>query len=168
MKYLGVDEDADEFAKQHLIKEDEQIVALRNRLNALEQLIEKTRGSEEDEYVLKEAEYLLKVARQALEDKDVEHGEEVVERCVDKINECSLQYRVLQDTFKTTRKKIAEADEMAGDVTHPNKLMDMAMEMMLELKYDMAISLAIKAGLTAQKEKAKYDSWRAEIGGWLK
>jgi hypothetical protein len=164
---MGVDEEADDFAKQHLIKEDERVIALRNRLNALAELIEKTRGKEEDEDAFKEAEYLLKVARQALKDKDVEHGKEVMERCVDKVNKCSLQYRLMLDTFKATHKKIAESYEMAGDVTRANELLDKAKEMMMELKYDLAISLAIKSRIVADREKAKYSTLHAGITDWL-
>ncbi len=168
LKYLGVDEDADDFAKEYLIKEDERVVALRKRLKSLNELIGKTRGNVDDPTTLAEAEELKRRAESAMEAKDMEIAEELVEQSVDKINECSLQYRIMQDTFKATHKKISEAYEMAGDVTRANKLLDKAKELMMELKYDLAISLAIKSRIVADKEKAKYSSFHVGVNGWLK
>ncbi len=166
LKYLGVDEEVDTFAKRFLIKEDKRLTQFKKRIEYIENFFERAKEIEGELGTLKARE-ILDRAKVALMEKRYEEVEKLLEECRERINAASTQYRVLQDTLKMTKKKIKEADEYGGDLKDANKLLQQALEAMERMEYDKAISFAIRSGLSAEKAKTKYESWRVEISDWL-
>ncbi|MEW5936225.1 MAG: hypothetical protein AB1665_00175 [Candidatus Thermoplasmatota archaeon] len=117
---------------------------------------------------LGEIEDLLLGAKLMLDAGSYEDALRLINECGEMAGERILQYEMLMNSIRRSEKKIKDAEEYGGDVSEARTLLEAAQRALQESDYKRGISYAIRSADVAEKVRRQYDSWRVEVGTYLK
>ncbi|MBI5000455.1 MAG: hypothetical protein HZB92_02865 [Euryarchaeota archaeon] len=128
---------------------------------------EMLRGKERG-VMLEDAEDLLTGAKLMLDAHSYEDAIRIATECGGIAEERILQYEMLLNSISRSQVKIRDADEHGGDTKEARSMLQKAQDALKGADYKRGITYAIRSADIADKERKKYDSWKVEVGAYLK
>ena len=117
---------------------------------------------------MKGASDLLTGARLMLEAGCHDDAEQLAGAANDLAMETVTQFDALVIGIMRSRRCIEEANEAGSDTSEAERVLEMAKRALAENNYREGMALAMKSRDMATREMRKYESWRVEVGSWMK